>query len=57
MEKEKHTIIKATPQEEKLWHEIAQPMHKEWVDKFQAAGLPAKAVYEEILSTRKKFRK
>jgi TRAP-type transport system periplasmic protein len=57
MEKEKHTIIKASLQEEKLWHDIALPMHKEWVDKFQGAGLPAKAVYEEILSTRKKFRK
>lgn len=57
MKEGKHTIIKASPQEEKLWYEIARPLHKEWVEKFQAAGLPAKAVYEEVLSVGKKYRK
>jgi len=57
MKKEKHTLIKASPQEEKLWCEIAYPLHKELVEKFQAAGLPAKAVYDEILSMGKKLRK
>lgn len=57
MRQGKHTFIKGSPQDEKLWQEIASPLHKEWVDKFQAAGLPAKAVYEEILSVAKKFRK
>lgn len=57
MKKEKHTFVKASLQDEKLWYDIAYPLHKEWVDKFQAAGLPAKAVYEEIRSVGKKYRK
>jgi TRAP-type C4-dicarboxylate transport system substrate-binding protein len=57
MKKEKHNFVKASLQDEKLWYDIAYPLHKEWVDKFQAAGLPAKAVYEEIRSVGKKYRK
>ena len=40
-----HTIVKLTPAEVKLWQQLAQPVHDEWLSKNAAKG--AKEIYAE----------
>lgn len=46
-EKEGHTLFYLTPEEIKLWTDLAAQVHEEWIAKMEAKGLPARAVYEE----------
>ncbi len=43
-----HTFITPTPEEIALWREAVQPVHDKWLSETEAAGLPARAVYEEV---------
>lgn len=44
----KHTITYLTPEELKMWADVAAPVHQEWILENEAKGRPAKAIYEEI---------
>lgn len=55
MKEKGHTFIKVTPEEEQLWYKVALSLHEEWINKHEAEGLPARAVYEEALSLRDKL--
>ena len=49
MEKAGQTIVRLTPEEEKLWRDVAMPVIEEYLAKVEKRGLPARAVYEEAL--------
>lgn len=53
----KHTFITNTPKEKTLWYEKAKPLHKEWIDKNEARGLPAQAVFDEVQRLIKEYSK
>jgi hypothetical protein len=40
-----HTVTKLTPDEVKLWQDLAQPEHDRWLSKYAAKG--AKEIYAE----------
>jgi len=49
MKEAKQTFIELTPAEEKQWRDVADPVLEAYLDKWDAKGLPARAVYEEAL--------
>jgi TRAP-type C4-dicarboxylate transport system substrate-binding protein len=52
-----HTFITLTPDEEKVWKEVARQVHNEYLDKLESKGIPAKKVYEEIQRLAEQYRK
>lgn len=43
-----HTFINLTPEEIKLWQNLALPLHQEWIKKMEGMGLPAKKLYDGV---------
>lgn len=52
-----HTIITNTPEEIAIWKEAAKPLHEKWITKREATGLPAKAVFNEVVKLIKEYSK
>lgn len=46
---EGHKTYTCTPEENNLWFEAAVPIHQKRIAEIEAMGLPAQAVYDEIL--------
>jgi TRAP-type C4-dicarboxylate transport system substrate-binding protein len=58
MEKEGgHNFIMLTEKEAKRWFDAASPEHEKYLEKAEARGVPAKAVYKKALKLAKKARK
>jgi len=43
-----HTFISLTPEQIKLWMDVAKPAHEKWIANASAKGLPARKIYEEV---------
>ena len=41
-----HTITELTPEEIKLWEDLATSLHEEWIEEMEAKGVPARAIYD-----------
>jgi TRAP-type transport system periplasmic protein len=48
-------VIRLTPDEMKLWHEAASPIHDKWIKEMEGKGLPGKKVYEEAKTLIEKY--
>jgi TRAP-type C4-dicarboxylate transport system substrate-binding protein len=58
MEKEGgHNFIMLTDKEAKEWFDVASPEHEKYLEKAEARGLPAKAIYKKALKLAKKAHK
>jgi len=57
VKKRGHTIVYLTPEEMKLWHAAAKPLHEKWIEKMEAKGLPGRKVYEEAKRLNSEFSK
>ena len=57
VKKRGHTIVNLTPEEMKLWHTAAKPLHEKWIEKMEAKGLPGRRVYEEARRLAQEFAK
>jgi TRAP-type C4-dicarboxylate transport system substrate-binding protein len=42
-----HTFTYLTPEEIKVWSDLGVSLHNEWIEKMEAKGKPARAIYEE----------
>jgi hypothetical protein len=38
-----------------VWVNAAKPVHEEWIEKNEAKGIPAKAIYKEYKKLIKKY--
>jgi TRAP-type C4-dicarboxylate transport system substrate-binding protein len=46
-----HTITQLTPDQIAVWYDLVkQPVHDTWIAAGQAAGLPAQALYDDVLA-------
>ncbi len=53
----KHTITYLTPEELRMWHDAAVPVHQQWIADNEAKGKPAKAIYDEYKKLLQKYSK
>jgi TRAP-type C4-dicarboxylate transport system substrate-binding protein len=51
-----NTIITLTPEEMEEWYDVVEPIHKRWVRKMEAKGLPGEKVYNEAKKLAEKYR-
>jgi TRAP-type C4-dicarboxylate transport system substrate-binding protein len=49
------TFLELTPEELQLWAERAQPVHEKWIEEAEAAGLPARGVFEGLKQMIKEY--
>ena len=54
--KEGNQFINLTPEEMKEWYDVVEPIHKNWVRKMEARGLPGKQVYNEAKRLAEEYR-
>jgi TRAP-type C4-dicarboxylate transport system substrate-binding protein len=57
MEEAGQTLVKLTPDEEKIWRDITVPVIDKYIAKVESRGLPARAVYEEALRLAEEYDK
>ena len=50
-----HNLIYLSPEEMKLWHAAAKPIHEKWIADMEAKGLPGRKVYDEAKRLAKKY--
>lgn len=51
-----NTIINLTSKEMEEWYDIVEPIHKRWVRKMEAKGLPGEKVYNEAKRLAEEYR-
>lgn len=51
-----NTFIRLTPEEMKEWYDAVKPIHKEWIKKMEAKGLPGRKVYDEAKRLAQKYK-
>lgn len=56
VKKDGHTVTYLTPKELKVWTDAAKPVNEEWIEKNEAKGIPAKAIYKEYKKLIKKYK-
>jgi TRAP-type C4-dicarboxylate transport system substrate-binding protein len=47
-------FITLSPSERKRWDDVLEPVNQQWVKDYEAMGLPAQKMYEDILKLRQK---
>jgi len=52
-----HEIIYLTPEQVKMWQDVALPIHQKWIDEYEAKGKPAQKLYDMTKQLIEKYSK